>query len=191
MTLKPHEFQARGRRNPKTGAVTVEYLAGAAVSAEQKAFLQSQLTERRRTILNLFNEELPLEPSFIEELEQRDYDLASLRFRVALFSPENKFPRYLRTPVQRPGVMHARWARLPYDSTPDLVCSWHRPCSKRDSNMFHGFFSQPVYGPDEQRGTSLRYDRDLMSEMKRVGFDIRTLKFEVRHSLPLHPDDVA
>lgn len=185
MKLEPGQFRVRGVRNPRSGEVRLEFGWAPDVPAEAAAWLRAQLEEPRRTILHVTNPALEPEPPFLSAWAERGFDAASIRLSIFTKAAARPGPKVLRSPRQRPGVLHARWARLPEDSTPDLVCTWHRPCTKRDSNFFHSWLLAFVENPGP-RGAWCT----VLDELTARGFDVKTLRFEVRHASPLHPDDL-
>ncbi len=177
---RPGEMLGRGRRM-RQGGVTVQFDFGEGIDLVTQRWMRSQFETARRTLLTLMKpaeEDAPL----LDELKERGYDLATLRFSISLTAAGHYVhPKRMSCPRQVPGVLSARWGRVPEDRTPDLVTSWARPCRKADSNLFHCWLS--MFLVDDQC-VSLReaVPFTLMERLKKLGFDIRTLRFKVRHS---------
>ncbi len=192
----PGEFKARGYVDRKTGQVGVRFEAGEGVAALATARLRAYLDQPRYTILNslgLGGQDKEPWSAFLAELSARQYDLSTFKFSVFLASAGRRIPR-VRLIQQRPGVLHSRWARVEWDS-PDVCSAWARPCRRADSSLWMALLSSPTFRREELptraeflKGPSLGYG--LLGALKDEGFDIRTLRMEVRSSLPPHPDDL-
>lgn len=180
--VKPGQVLGKGVRNRKTGEISVAFEAGEGVTAEQLAFVRERLAAPRKDIRHMFTPGLAAELSIVDELRERQYDLSTFKFSLFLKGPMFENKKRLVSPRQRPGVLSLRWARLPDDSTPDLICTWHRPCTRRDSNMLLGFCSTTHYS-DLELARRITYHRTFTEEVSIHGFDPRSLKLEVKHTL--------
>lgn len=182
MKAKPGEIRIAGRkpRGKETGP-QVELLVGEGVSPEAVAFLRLQFLEARYNLVSHLNPAFPPDRPFVEELAARGYDLDTLRisvFSVAAAPPQTR----LRLMQQRKGVLYCRWSWVEYDHSPDLVCCWSVPCSRRDSNLLLGLFSMPGYATPEE-SKSAGFSQSFESVFRSTGLAVRTFKFSVKHSL--------
>ena len=181
MKAKPGEIRITGRkpRGKETGP-QVELFAGEGVSPEAVAFLRLQFLEARYNIISYLNPGTPPEQPFIAELAARGYDLDTLR--ISVFTADAAPPpTRLRLMQQRNGVLHCRWSWVEFDHSPDMVCCWSVPCSRRDSNLLLGLFSMPGYAsPYESRHSGP--SRSFESEFMKTGLAVRTFKFLVKHN---------
>lgn len=176
---------AKGRKNPKTGLPEVRFFAGEGVSAaafeEFKAFIERP----HYTILHTRGLEKPANAlSLIDELTQRDYDLATFSFsiyKLGTGAPVNhKNLRMLKT---TPGRLVARWSRQEWDE-PDLCTCWHKPCHRGDSALLVGCFSDRLYldwNPASLFPEIPGEGREFLKTMQRHLFDKRTIRVQVDH----------
>lgn len=188
----PGQFLARGHFSRKTGA-GVRFFAGDGVAPEVANRIQAYFDQPWYTILSaLPSGKDGLQKPFLQELRERKYDLASLEFSVFLKSAGRKVAREPSRIRQVPGLLHARWAAIEYD-TPDICSCWHRPCAGADSRLFQTMLSQATCTEAEALKMALPdWTRapGMLERLQRFGFDTRTIRFRVRSALPLHPDDV-
>lgn len=191
MKAKPGEFRIHGRK-PRKGeeGPQLTVLCAPEVSPQARDYLERQFLRPRLTFAHLANKALAPEPAFSSELLARGYDLTT--FRLSLFAEGFGEPRRrLRVMRQVPGLLHARWSWVADDHSPDIVSCWHRPCTKRDSNLFLGLMSMPGLGEDEVSEGRSQYffSGGFPQAMKQFGMDMRTFNFSVQHAGPLHPED--
>jgi hypothetical protein len=187
--LSLHEFRVTGfiRR----GRLGWTLGAGAEVPPAAKAFACDLLEQRRYSGFPRGEEEELGQEPFLAELRARGYDLSTLRFSMFLKghgTPQR--PRVLRL---RAGTLHARWGWVGYDHSPDLCSCWSTPARKADSNLFMSLMSSFV---NFSRLAALRAVRDhefksAMSRLEELGWDLRTLKFSVRHNGLLYRPEFA
>jgi hypothetical protein len=185
LKVQPAEFRMVGRKSLRNAkGYEVLFGHGEGVSSEAAAFLREQLETRRWTIRQVMGLEKAGDPSFLEELELRGYDMTSLRFSIFTLQSGKKLPKRLTIPAQKPGHLHARWGRLEYDRSGDLVSTWSLPATRCDSSMFQGFLSMASFKPGTPFSSGMGFDT-LMDQLKARGFDIRTLRFSVKHKDPI------
>jgi hypothetical protein len=68
----------------------------------------------------------------------------------------------------KPGTLAVRWRKNPDGIGPDLV--FYYPTSPVDGHLLNDFFNYAKYGSD----------LSLVEELKRRGYDIKTLQFTIR-----------
>lgn len=173
------QFRVKGRRL-RNGLTQVRFKS-AGIDPEVARWLQEQFERPQLTLLSRFPGLAKDGPqkSLLQELQDRGYDLSTLEFQISLHSAGHWKPKQLRSPSPQAGRLYARWGRLPYDSTGDLTTAWGRPARSCDSHLLHGWLS--MFLVEDHRGALLGHQStQLLEEFKRLGFDVRTLKFSVR-----------
>lgn len=177
MRPKAGELLAYGHRNRQTGKPEVIFEGGEGVDQADINWLTVALSEPQYTILCLRGKEPPNRP-FLEELDVRDFDVTTFRFSVSLKSANVPQPKRLQRIRIRSRTLQVRWARDP-DHDADLCCSWDLPCTRRDKNLAFGLFTTIRY--TAAQAALGEYQRDtLLTELEVKGFDIRTLRLEVK-----------
>lgn len=176
--LQSGQLRVTGKRHPHTGHIEFKLMHAADVPADAANWLYEQLTSPRDTLLTLLNSDNPKEEPFLQAWENRGYIPESIRFSIFTLAAKRPKLRRYRVPPQRTGVLYAKWARVQYDRTPDLVCSWRWPCTRRDMRFFHSFLSMPI------SGSGFSNSKTLWEELTEYGFDNTTWKFEVHHAAP-------
>lgn len=132
-------------------------------------------------------------PALVKDLDERGYDLSTLELTVDMKQPgvhKADWIRKPRVPPQRAGVLDLRWGWVDYDHTPDLVCSWQRPCLKGDCNLLLSWLS--VYRYDSL-SSDLRTARpDQLRELLNAkGFDLRSFHMVIRRKPESDEADTA
>ncbi len=183
--LLPGELRMRGVLD-RAGRPELLCQAGEGISATTVELIRTYFIERRFNHTHLVERDKGPEASFLEMLQSRKYDIASLRFRIFLKSAQRAIPR-VRLITLRPGVLVCRWARVQHDS-PDVCSAWQWPCRKADSNMLMRLLSSPSFARMDQILSSSRWG-GLLDELVDAGFDKRTLRFEVRSLKPVDAKD--
>lgn len=166
----------------RDGHVEVRFISPGVPSAVAQ-WLQAQFEQPQRTLLSRFPGLKEDEPSnsFLDELRDRGYDLSTFNFEISLKSAGHWKPKRLVSPSPQAGRLYARWGRMPWDSTGDIATAWGRPARSCDSHLFHAWLS--MYLVDAVEGLLPTHrSTQLLEEFKRLGFDVRTLKFSVRMS---------
>jgi len=176
--LTPGQLRVTGWRNPRTGQVEFKLTHAPDVPAAAANWLYAQLTSPRETLLTLLNPENPKEEPFLQAWEGRGYNPESIRFSIFTLAANRRQPKRYRVPPQRTGVLYAKWAREEHDRTPDLICCWHWPCTRRDMRFFHSYLSMPI------SGSGFFNSKSIWDELAVHGFDHTTWKFEVHHAAP-------
>jgi hypothetical protein len=170
---------AYGLKNRRTRAHELRFEGGEDVPQAVVEWLKNRLTQPQLTICSRLYLDPPF-TAFTAELLERGYDLSTLRFSIALRSVQVPLPKRLRRIGERPGVLAARWAHAGEEGGHDLCCSWHKPGRRADMSLFFSLMSTQFY-PDlfskDARGVTVR------QELEAFGFDIRTLRFQVKMPL--------
>lgn len=143
-------------------------------------FLEQLLTANRYPLFSIRAEDR-VQQAFLADLQLRGYDMSTLRFSMFLKghgTPQK--PRVLRL---RPGTLHARWGWDRHDHSPDLCSCWAAPASRRDSALFMSLMSSRAeFTPFAARMAAHAGPYgSALQQLKELGWDVRTLKFSVRH----------
>ncbi len=165
-------------RRLSSGALVAGVARGTSFPDEQFTFMLSQLLETREPFIKWLN--APTEVAFTDELAARGYDLATLEFSVEHLLGNAAPFRPARLQRQRSGVLLLCWSREPHDRTGDLCVNWHYPCTKRDVNYIFSWLSMPIAYPQATAGD----DNSLMRQLSVRGFDVTSLRLEVRRPTP-------
>lgn len=186
MKILPGQFRIHGRK-PRAGEATpqLDVLVGPEVGNEAEAFLRRQFLGPRLTFQHVVRPEFLPYPSFRDELASRGYDLATFRLSILAKNHGQRIPRPRILQIRK-GVLCGRWSWVEHDHSPDLVCTWALPCHKADCNLLLGLLSMPSLAT-RSRGAGFA---SFASEMDRLGMDVRTFRFEIRHRdgvAPGHP----
>lgn len=180
LKAQPHQLLLQGsRRHPGT----VRTFVGSAVPAVAAEFASQLFTAPRYFPVPLAADQGCARRAFVEELRERNFDLAT--FRLSLFLEGHGAPRKPRAVRHRNGMLRARWGWLAEDHTPDIVTVWHTPARACDSRLFHHVLSSPVrFTPPGLRDYPPVFDPALES-LKSLGWDLHTLEFDVaRETVP-------
>jgi hypothetical protein len=186
--LSLHEFRVTGFN--RRGRLGWTLAAGLEVPPAAKAFAQSLLEQRRYSGFPGRSEEDGQEP-FLQALKARGYDLSTLGFSMFLKGRgKPQKPRVLR---MRPGTLHARWGWVEYDRSPDICSCWSTPARKADSNLFLALLSSRAHFSRPAGLEAVRQGKfqPAMGQLEELGWDLRTLKFSVKHSGLLYRPDFA
>lgn len=119
-------------------------------------------------------------PALLHDLHERGYDLSTFELSLDLKQPgpAPAWARKPRVPLQIAGVLDLRWGWVDYDHTPDLICSWAQPCSKRDCNAILSWLSVHCYSGMGRFGKEVPYT--LREKLESAGVDLRTFHMRIR-----------
>lgn len=122
----------------------------------------------------------PAWDALVKSLDDAGFDLSSLTLTLDMNQPGPRpaWARKPRVPPQRAGVLDLRWGWVDYDHSPDMVCSWAVPCSRRESSLLLSWLSISRFDP------ALPLEKQpwqaLMSQMEKMGIDLRTFHLVIR-----------
>ena len=178
LKAKPGEFRIHGRkaRRGEEGP-QLDVLVGEGVADEVADYLRRQFIEPRFSFLHVLNPALAPDKSFLVELRERRYDLATFRLSIYLKGQAPALPRP-QLMQQRPGILHARWSWVEDDHSPDLVCCWAQPCRRADSSLVLSLLSMPSLSAAERATRHVPIGRNSLS---RYDLAPSSFRFLVRH----------
>lgn len=75
-------------------------------------------------------------------------------------------------------TLRAEWGKVKHDA-PDVIYTCGQGCHRTDTRLLHGFLSSKWYSV-----ITKNYEPSFLEELQARGYDITTLKFEIKKTAP-------